>query len=74
MLQLGKGLAMIEQQQIFLAALPGRCCYSSKSNRKVFSFRGYNREDKTTTLLDDNKYLFFTMTVCSVWFRVNNSV
>lgn len=36
MLQLGEGSAMIEQRQILLAALLGRCG-SSKSNRKVFS-------------------------------------
>lgn len=59
---------MTEQVQIFLAAL-WRHCSSRKSDRKVFTFSGCKREAKTTKLLDNNKYLFFTVSVCSLWFR-----
>lgn len=58
MLQLDEGSAMIEHQQVSPAALPGHCG-SSKS-----FFCRYKREDKTKELLDNNKYLFFTVSVC----------
>lgn len=60
MFLLGEGSAVIEQQQMFLAAHRRRCG-STKSTRRVFSFSGCKREDEASGLLDNNKYLFFTV-------------
>lgn len=55
---------MIEQQQISLTALRGRCGSKKKKKNQTAKsrlWRGYKLANKTTGLLENNKYLFFTV-------------